>query len=111
MLELLKAIGHFRCLLGNGYYSDLIDTFVEPSFRRNLVSVSILDKSDYSCSFGNNKFVLSINSNIFAIGSLICYDNLYLLKTITSYQETLNVSSRGTKHKINHVNLGSLWHK
>ncbi|MCV5003951.1 hypothetical protein OFM39_30305, partial [Escherichia coli] len=40
----VEAIGHFRLLLSTGYYLDLIDTFVVPSFRRNLVSVSCLDK-------------------------------------------------------------------
>ena len=81
----VEAIGHFRLLLGTGYYLDLIDTFVVPSFRRNLVSVSVLDKLGYSCSFGNNKFVLSINSDIVGTGSLIYYDNLYSLNTIASY--------------------------
>ena len=32
-----KAIGHFRLLLGTGFYLDLQDTFIVPSFRRNLV--------------------------------------------------------------------------
>ncbi|PIN17418.1 hypothetical protein CDL12_09919 [Handroanthus impetiginosus] len=52
------AIGTFRLLLKTGSYFDLEETFVVPSFRQNLISVSILDKSGYSCSFGNNKFSL-----------------------------------------------------
>ena len=108
----VEAISHFKLLLETGYYLDLIDTFVVPSFRRNLVSIFVLEKSRYSCLFGNNnKFVLSINSNIVGTGSLICYDKLYLLENIASYQETLHASSHGTKHKINHENLGSLRHK
>ncbi|KAG8498252.1 hypothetical protein CXB51_007407 [Gossypium anomalum] len=39
----VEEIGHFRLLLGTGFYLDLKDTFVVPSFRRNLVSVPLLD--------------------------------------------------------------------
>jgi len=46
-----EAIGHFRLLLGTGLYLDLKDTFVIPSFRQNLVFVSVLDKFGYHCSF------------------------------------------------------------
>ena len=90
----VEAIGHFRLLLGTGYYLDLLDTFVVPSFRWNLVSVYLLDKSSYYCSFGNNQFSLSINANIVGTGSLCVYDNLYLLDTIVSYNETLHVESQ-----------------
>jgi hypothetical protein len=107
----VEAIGHFRLLLSIGYYLDLMDTFVVPSFRRNLVSVSSLDKFGYHCSFGNNKFNLSINSNVAGTGTLMAYDNLYLLDTYASYNETLNVESRGTKRKIKNTNSGALWHK
>ncbi|KAI9174177.1 hypothetical protein LWI28_013179 [Acer negundo] len=34
----VEAIGHFRLLLGTGYYLDLSDTFVVSSFRRNLLN-------------------------------------------------------------------------
>ena len=98
-------------LLTTGCYLDLKDTFVVPSFRRNLVSISALDKSGYSCSFRNGQFSLSLNSNVIGTGSLVIYDNLYLLDTVASYNETLNVESRGTKRKINNENSGTLWHK
>ena len=107
----VEAIGHFRLLLSTGYYLDLIDTFVVPSFRRNLVSVSCLDKLGYCCSFQNSCFSLSINSKVVGTGSLMVYDNLYLLETIASYNETLNVESHGTKRKFNNENSSSLWHK
>ncbi|XP_060960785.1 uncharacterized protein LOC133031320 [Cannabis sativa] len=107
----VEAIGNFRLLLSTGYYLDLIDTFVVPSFRQNLVSVSCLDKLGYCCSFGNNYFSLSINSNTVGTGSLMVYDNLYLLDTVASYNETLNVESRGTKRKMENEKSSSLWHK
>jgi len=107
----VEAIGHFRLLLCTDFYLDLKDTFVVPSFRRNLISVSYLDKSDYSCSFGNNEFSLSFNSNIVGTGSLLAYDNLYLLDTMTTYNETLNTESHGTKRKIDNTQPGALWHR
>ena len=81
------------------------------SFRQNLISVSILDKFGYHCSFGNNQFSLSLNSNIVDTGSLSIYENLYLLDTIASYNEILHVDSRSTKRKLNKENLARLWHK
>jgi len=52
--------GHFRLLLWTVFYLDFKDTFVVSLFRRNLVSVSCLDKWCYLCSFGNNEFRLSL---------------------------------------------------
>ena len=57
----VDVIGTFRLLLATSYYLDLKDTFVVPSFRRNLVFVLLLDKSRYYCSFGNNQFSLLLN--------------------------------------------------
>ena len=34
-----------------------------------------------------------------------------MLETIASYNETLHVESRGTKHKLNKENSASLWYK
>ena len=68
---------------------DLNETYVVLSFRRNLVSISILDKFGYTCSFRNNKFSLFQNSNLVGNGSLSYVDNLYMLDTVASYHETL----------------------
>jgi len=107
----VEAIGHFRLLLGIGLYLDLRDVFIVPSFRRNLVYVSLLDKFGYHCSFGNNQCSLLLNLNIVNTGSLSIYDNLYLLDTIASFNETLHVDSRGKKCKLNKENSERLWHK
>jgi len=93
----VEAIGHFRLLLCTDFYLDLKDTFVVPSFRRNLVSVSYLDKLGYLCSIGNNVFRLSFNSYIVGTSSLLAYDNLYLLDIVASYGESFNAELRGTK--------------
>ena len=47
----VEVIGHFTLLLCIGLYLNLKDTFVVPSFGRNLISVSYLDKSGYSLFF------------------------------------------------------------
>ena len=114
----VEAIGTFRLLLKYGTY--LNETYVVPFFRRNLVSISILDKFGYTCSFGNNKFILFQNSNLVGTGSLsyvdnLCslsyVDNLYMLDTVASYHETLQLSTQGVKRKLTDENSSSLWHK
>ena len=90
---------------------DLNETFVVPSSRRNLVSIFVLDKFGYSCSFGNNKFNLFQNSNLVGTGSLSYVDNLYMLDTVALYHETFQLSTRGVKIKLTNENSSSLWHK
>ena len=104
----VEVIGIFRLLLKSGTYLDLNETFVVPSFRRNLVSIFVLDKFGYSCSFGNNKFSLFQNSNLVGTGSLSYVDNLYMLDTVASYHETLQLSTRGVKRKLTNENSSSL---
>ena len=99
-MEKVEAIGTFRLLLKTGVYLDLKETYVVPSFRWNFISIFVLDKSGYYCSFGNSKFSLSLNSNVIGIGSLYVHDNLYLLDTIASFNETLYTTIRGTKRKL-----------
>ena len=107
----VEAIGTFRLLLKSGTYLDLNETYVVPSFQWNLVSISILDKFGYTCSFGNNKFSLFQNSNLVGTGSLSYVDNLYMLDTVASYHETLQLSTQGVKRKLTDENSSSLWHK
>ena len=49
----VKAIENFRLLLKTIFYLDLDETFVVVTFKRNLISISSLDKFGFSCSFGN----------------------------------------------------------
>ncbi|KAB5519853.1 hypothetical protein DKX38_024172 [Salix brachista] len=90
----VEAIGKFRLLLNTKLYLDLNETFIVPSFRQNLISISALDKSGYSCSFGNGKFSLFYDSKLSGSGSLSGYDNLYLIDTIASFNESLQLSTR-----------------
>ena len=66
----VKAIGLFRLQLDSGCTLDLEETFVVPSFRRNLISVSCLDKFGYCCSFGNGMVSLYLNSSVISTSSL-----------------------------------------
>lgn len=107
----VEAIGKFILLLKTRFYLDLNETFIVPSFRRNLISISALDKSSYSCSFGNGKFSLFYDSKLSGSSSLSGYDNLYLINTLASFNESLQLSTRGTKRKLATENSGILWHK
>ena len=79
----VEAIGTFRFQLKTGFYLDLLETFVVPSFRRNLISSSSLDKFGFSCSFENNKVSLYQNSTVTGSGSLL--DNLSLFNNFTLF--------------------------
>ena len=49
----VEGIRTFRLLLNTSHFVDLINTFVVPTFRRNLVYVYTLDKFGYTCTFRN----------------------------------------------------------
>ena len=66
----VEAIDTFRLLLRTGYYFNLKDTYVVPSFRRNLVSISVSNKFGYCCSFGNGKLSLFLE---FKFGCNWCF--------------------------------------
>ena len=107
----VEAIGTFKLLLRIGFYLDFIETHVVPSLRWNLVSFPLLDTYGYCCSFRNGKVILYQNSNLVGSGSLLRYNNLYLLDNIASFNESLHVSTVGIKCKLNNENSASLWHK
>ena len=104
----VEAIGTSRLLLRTSFYLYLNETFVVLLFRRNLISISALDKFGYCYSFGNEKFSLFHNSNLVGTGSLSGYDNLYLLDAITYFNESLHVNIIGVKCKLTGKNFTSL---
>ena len=67
-----------------------------------------LNKYGYSCSFGNEKFSLFYDSKLVGFGSLSSNDNLYMLNTIDSYNEFLQLSTRGLKRKLTNENSAVL---
>ena len=107
----VKAIETFKLLLKIRFCLDLNKTCVVPSFRWNLVSISILDKFSYFYSFGNNQFCLFHNLKLIGSGSLLGYGNPYLLDMVALFNETLHVNSHGTKRKLIKENSTLHWHK
>src|SRR3954463_3240498 len=106
----VEAIGVFRIPLCTGMYLDLEETFVVPSFRRNLISISSLDLSGYSSSFRNGKFSISLNSNVIGTGTLV--GKLYKLDTTTFIDnEGLFSSNLGTKRRLTNENTAIIWPK
>jgi hypothetical protein len=107
----VEVIRHFRLLLKTGLYFNMYDTFVVPSFGRNLISISALDKLGFFCSFRDENFSLYRYSNMVASAFLSVMDNLYALDTIASYNETLNNETRNVRQKLTHQDSVALWHK
>ena len=73
----VEGIRTFRLLIYIGHFFDLINTFIVPTFRRNLVYVSTLDKFGYTCTFGNRKVSIKYEDNIIGTGFLLQDSNLY----------------------------------
>ena len=71
-----------------------------PSFGCNLISVSVLDKSGYHCSFGDRKCGLYKDSVLIGTGNSGTYDNLYLVDTKASTEYSFHLSMVGTKRKL-----------
>ena len=86
------------------FYLDLNKTFVISSFQQNLISISILDKFDYFCSFKNKKIKLFHVSKLVDSGSLLHYDNLYSIDIIILFNESLYLSTRGVNRKLTNEN-------
>ena len=106
----IEVIGLFRLQLESSCHLDLDETFYIASFRRNLVFVSRLDKSSYSCSFGNGKMSLFQYSDMIGISSLV--DNLYKLDINVSHiNESFHASNYGIKCKLTYENSSMLWYK
>lgn len=59
-----------------------LDEFIVPSFTRNLISIPTLDKSCFTCSFGNGKFSSFYDSKLVGSDSLLGNDNLYMFDAI-----------------------------
>jgi hypothetical protein len=103
----VEAIGTLQLELHSGFILRLFDVLYVPSIQRNLVSISKLDRDGYSCTFGNNRCVISFN------GYIICYaplhDELYLLSHNNNVS-VLNVSNVNHKHKRGKKTSSKLWH-
>lgn len=107
----VEEIRKFILLLNIGFYLNLNKTFIVPSFRSNLISISTLDKSSFSCFFGIKKFNLFCDSKLVAFSSLSVHDHLHLIDTIALFNESLKLSTQDIKRKLINENLAALSHK
>jgi len=102
----VEAIGTLQLSLHSGFTLRLLDVLYVPSIQRNLISISKLDGDGYSCTFGNNRCVISCD------GDTVCYatlnDELYLLSH--SYISVMNVSYINHKRKRGNETSSELWH-
>lgn len=61
---------------------NLLDTTYILSIRRNLISVTILDKCGYAFRFSDKKVYLFCNSEL--VGSYTLYDGFYIINLFPS---------------------------
>ena len=73
----MENIGTASLKLSSGFELTLSNVVYVPSMRRNLISISVLDKCGFMFVFGNNEVKISCNSSL--IGSGVLSDGLYLL--------------------------------
>ena len=104
----VESIGSVFLPLGLNLVLVLDDVFYVPSMRRNLISISTLDKRGYSFTFGNEKFELSLNSRIIGDGYLS--NRLYHLNVLPNH-ESLVVVSSGKKRALTRDTSYDLWHR
>ncbi|KAL9461972.1 hypothetical protein AB3S75_000039 [Citrus x aurantiifolia] len=109
----VESIGVVRLHLATSYFLDLLGTAYIPSIRRNLISVSILDRCGYTFHFGDRKVYLFCNSELVGYGTL--YDGLYMIDLFSR-----GVESSSNAHVVHVVssnrarvdeNSSMLWHK
>jgi len=102
----VEAIGVCRFRLNSDFILDLDETLYIPSFRWNLISILLLDKSDFTVTFSYEIFSLFSESKI--VGTRILIDDLYKLDLHVSYSESLYVNDIDTKRTLLKENSYSL---
>ncbi|XP_057969384.1 uncharacterized protein LOC131158531 [Malania oleifera] len=107
----VEVVKTYRLILDTGYCLHLYETFYVPSISRNLVSLSKLDVSGYTCNF--NKGFFNLFKDTYMVGCGMLCDGLYKLKLDNHYAETLLTShdSIGTKRSLVNERFAYLWHK
>jgi len=73
----VEHIGLIMLPLSSGHVLELNDVVYIPSIRRNLISVSILDRCGYTFHFGSGRVHLYFNSLLVGSGTLS--DGLYMV--------------------------------
>ena len=88
-------------------YSLVLDNvFYVPSFRRNLISFSMLDKAGYSFTFANKRVEVIYDSKV--IDNYVLSDGLYRLSLLSTY--SYNVENTVAKRSLTKERSSLLWH-
>ena len=88
----------------------LKNTFYVPSFRRNLISISLLDELGFSFTFCSRKISMALNSQV--IGHGILFDGLYKLSlTSNNLASSFVVENNVAKRSKVEEKYFSLQHK
>ena len=98
-IAILELDYGFQLVLGN--------VFCIPLFRRNLISLSVLDKAGYSFTFSNNRVEVIYDSKV--IGSCVLSDGLYRLSLLSTC--SYNVENTIVKRSLTKERSSLLWHK
>ena len=102
-------IGDVNLHLELGFTLVLNNTFYVPSFRRNLISIPLLDKLGYCMNFGHSKVKLSLNSTNIGYGVLI--NGLYKLSLVMNGEYILHTDKATSKRSRIQKRSSMLWHK
>ena len=78
----VEHIGIAVLELDYGFQLVLDNVFCVPSFRRNLISLSVLDKAGYSFTFANKRVEVIYDSKV--IGNYVLFDGLYKLSLLST---------------------------
>jgi len=108
----VENIGTASLKLSSGFELTLSNVVYVPSMRRNLISISVLDKCGFMFVFGNNEVKISCNSSL--IGSGVLSDGLYLLNldpnSIVQRQSDVCNIVRNKRGRVTESS-SMLWHK
>lgn len=110
----VEHVGVVRLPLSSGHVLELRDVAYVPSIRRNLISISVLDRCGYTFHFGNGHVSLYCNSLLVGSGTLS--DGLYMVVLhsdfggSSSQVPNANVIVGSKRARLNEKS-SMLWHK
>lgn len=99
----LRHLDYYSMLVVFRIWKTLFCTIIQTDFF-----FLYLDRSSYSCLSENGKATLSLNSVLVGTGRFLDNYSVYMLDTVASYDESLSVESKGTKHEFENACSGTL---
>ncbi|KAL6347025.1 hypothetical protein AAG906_012276 [Vitis piasezkii] len=103
----VEHIGIVVLKLDYGFQLVLDNVFCVPSFRRNLIFLSVLDKAGYSFTFANKRVEVIYDSKV--IGNCVLSNGLYRLSLLSTC--SYNVENSVAKRPLTKERSSLLWHK